>query len=134
MLCSLKAITFGLKIKTKSDKQESIRRLRRFIQGVPKRLLVSVSLLFFSPPPFKFPSCSGSMHHLHHPGTHFRFFIRCSRCTPSYASHNGTRRCLSRKCFVRRTCLQRSDCVASRSPTPSPWHFCFCIRLRKGSD
>ncbi|OJJ89502.1 uncharacterized protein ASPGLDRAFT_253034 [Aspergillus glaucus CBS 516.65] len=23
------------------------------------------------------------MHHLHHPGTHFRFLIQCSRCAPS---------------------------------------------------
>ncbi|EYE99527.1 uncharacterized protein EURHEDRAFT_19559 [Aspergillus ruber CBS 135680] len=58
---------------------EIIRRLRRIIQGVPRRLLLSVN--FFSQ--FKIPSCCCSMHHLHHLGTHFRFLIRCSCCAPS---------------------------------------------------
>lgn len=77
----LNTITFDLKTKTKSNKQENIRCWHKKIEIGGPQVPVCFGELFFAQ--FKFPSCSGSMQHLRHSATHFRFLIRCSRCTPT---------------------------------------------------
>lgn len=69
----------NLKSKTKSNKQENICcwHKKKWNRGSPSTCLFRWTAFA----QFKFPSCSGSMHHLRHSATHFCFLIRCSRCT-----------------------------------------------------